>query len=92
MAKSAVAYNAVPGEMAGFTSVRQQMSRDTQTSSKRSKKIGVWSGMGSNCQIRQDLEEIGSQWCVINDSINGGVMEWLGGVLNPCLIGRTRLP
>ncbi len=92
MAKSAVAYNDVPGEMAGFTSVRQPMSRDSHTSSKRSKKIGVWSKMGSNCQIRQDQEEVGSQWCVINDSIKGGVNEMMGGVLNPCLIGRTRLP
>lgn len=87
-----MAYNDVPGEMAGFTSVSQPMSRDSHTSSKRSKKIGVWSGMGSNCQIRQDLEEIGSRWCVIKDSIKGGVDGMMGGVLNPCLIGRTRLP
>jgi hypothetical protein len=48
--------------------------------------------MVPNSQIMQDLDEKGCQWCVVVDSINGGVKEVMGGVPNPCLIGQNALP
>ncbi len=78
--------------MADVLAWRIPVSRDLHLSSKRSKKIGVWSVMVPNSQIMQDLDEKGCQWCVVVDSINGRVKEVMGGVPNPCLIGQNALP
>lgn len=92
MVKRRVANNDVCGKWQDLLALSLPMSRDSDISSKWSKKMGVWSEMGSNSQIRQNLDEIESQWCVINDSINGGVNGLMGGVLSPCLIGRLAYP
>jgi len=92
MADNCVAYNDVSGKWQDFLAWNQPRSRDSRIPPKRSKEMGVWSKMGLISQLGQNIDEIPTQWCEINDSIHGGVRGLMGGVPNRCLIGQTRLP